>query len=137
MTGRTEKRARVRELVEAGQPYDVIADKTGVPYTTVTRWARERNWRPETKLDAVTERRLRLMAKKGWCCGTIGRALGIERKTLKKLATERGIEFATGARPRQLAGGLKLAPIKRWEDKMKRMAEREEAENPVDEWAWG
>jgi len=134
---RNEARAEVRRLVEAGHPNDVISDKTGVPYTTVTRWVRERNWKPRSKLSPLAVRRLQLMAKQGWSCGTTARALGVDRKTVKKLAGDMGIEFATGAQPRALASSLKLAPMKRWKAKMERLSEKEERENPLDEWAWG
>ena len=133
---RKKLRAQVRQLVEGGYSNGVIADKTGVGYSTVTRWIRECGWRPKPKLSPRAEKRLRLMAKQGWACGTIGAAMGLDRKTLKKRAADMGIEFATGTRPRRLAEHLKLDPMKRWEAEIKRRAEKEIAENPLDEWAW-
>lgn len=132
---RNKLRAQARKLIGAGHSSEEVALDIGVPSSTIRRWTRERGWgKPKYELSPLVERRLRLMAKQGWCRKTIGKSLGINGKTLKGLAADRGIVFATGERPRSLAAGLKLSKRKRWEAEIKRRSDRDIA--AMDEWAW-
>ena len=132
MTHDTTTRDHARELVEMGHCNDYVADVVQATCDTIRRWAKAGNWRPkEPELTPLAEKRLRLMVERGYSCAVVGRQLGIYSRKLRRLAKERGLEFASHERSYALAQELHRDRWVVWKDRIDALSEREEKLNEL------